>query len=90
MSDLDKARLDAAFEAYWAAEGGTFKGIEAAIRSYLNGDNPEREEQQKRTRAEVSAIFDIERFTCDDCPSCATCQHAFDAYNTDGDCLADK
>jgi hypothetical protein len=33
--DLDKARLDAAFEAYWEAEGGTYGGIEAAIAAYL-------------------------------------------------------
>jgi hypothetical protein len=32
---LDKKRLDAAFDAYWDAEGGTFKGIEAAIAAYL-------------------------------------------------------
>lgn len=35
MAELDKERLDAAFEAYWAADGGTFKGIEAAIVAYL-------------------------------------------------------
>jgi hypothetical protein len=33
---LDKERLEVAFEAYWAAEGGTFKSIEAAIAAYLN------------------------------------------------------
>ena len=35
MSNLDKQRLAAAFEAYWDAEGGTFKSIEAAIEAYL-------------------------------------------------------
>jgi len=29
-------------------------------------------------------------FTCDECPSRYCCDLAFDAYNTDGDCLADK
>jgi hypothetical protein len=35
MSNLNKERLDAAFEAYWASEGCTFKSIEAAIEAYL-------------------------------------------------------
>lgn len=34
MSKLDKERLDCAFNAYWATEGGTFKSIEAAILAY--------------------------------------------------------
>jgi hypothetical protein len=29
-------------------------------------------------------------FTCDDCGAAATCEYAFDLYNTDGDCLAEK
>lgn len=29
-------------------------------------------------------------FTCDNCVACKTCEFAFDAYNTDGDCLAEK
>lgn len=29
-------------------------------------------------------------FTCDDCPAKRVCQFAFDLYNTDGDCLAEK
>ncbi len=32
----------------------------------------------------------IEKFTCDDCEARFTCALAFDAYNTDGDCLAEK
>jgi hypothetical protein len=28
--------------------------------------------------------------TCDTCPDNASCQSAFDAYNTHGDCLEDK
>ena len=38
MTTLDRTSLDAAFEAYWAAEGGTFKSIEAAISSYLKAE----------------------------------------------------
>ncbi len=30
------------------------------------------------------------RITCDDCPSKNSCHWAYDAYNTDGDCLAVK
>lgn len=48
------------------------------------------ESSAEKTRAEVAALFDIERFTCDDCPRKYECQWAFDAYNTEGDCLADK
>lgn len=44
MAELEKDRLDAAFEAYWAAEGGTFKGIEAAIVAYLNAPSSEAKE----------------------------------------------
>lgn len=29
-------------------------------------------------------------FTCDTCPSNDTCEWAFDGYNTNGDCLAEK
>lgn len=32
----------------------------------------------------------IEKFTCDDCGARFTCKLVFDAYNTDGDCLAEK
>ena len=28
--------------------------------------------------------------TCDNCPSKNTCEWAYDGYNTDGDCLAEK
>lgn len=29
-------------------------------------------------------------FTCDDCGANDNCEYAFDLYNTDGDCLAEK
>lgn len=35
MSTLNQAALEKAYEAYWDAEGGTFKGIDAAIAAYL-------------------------------------------------------
>lgn len=41
-------------------------------------------------RSGVVAMFDIESFTCDDCSARKTCDFAFDSYNTDGDCLAEK
>lgn len=41
-------------------------------------------------RADVALQFDIEKFTCDDCPAKPTCEWAFDPYNTDDDCLAEK
>lgn len=38
---------------------------------------------------ELAAQFDFpeERYTCFDCPDKDTCEYAFDAYCTDGDCL---
>jgi hypothetical protein len=45
---------------------------------------------RKETRAEVAELFGIDTFTCDDCPRKYECKHVFDAYNTEGDCLADK
>jgi len=32
----------------------------------------------------------VGHFTCDDCPEAQTCRYAFDGYNTNGDCLAEK
>ena len=32
----------------------------------------------------------IDKFTCDDCGARFVCVLVFDAYNTDGDCLAEK
>jgi hypothetical protein len=36
--------------------------------------------------------YDIpkEDLTCNNCPDKATCHYAFDAYNTNGDCLTSK
>lgn len=46
-------------------------------------------------RARIVAIYaeqgmGIDAFTCDDCGARYTCTLAFDAYNTDGDCIAEK
>lgn len=41
-------------------------------------------------RAEIVEDFCIEEFTCDECGAAPTCPYAFDPYNTDGDCLAEK
>lgn len=52
---------------------------------------PERsDEDLAKARSDVADKFDIEAFTCDECPAKKTCQFAFDPYNTDGDCLAEK
>ncbi len=48
------------------------------------------DEQLAAIRAEVASLFKIERFTCDECPARKTCEWAFDAYNTNDDCLAEK
>ncbi len=46
-------------------------------------------------RAKIVAMYAehgeaIDAFTCDDCGARFTCTLVFDAYNTDGDCLAEK
>lgn len=47
-------------------------------------------EKLKELRDEMAKLFEIDAFTCDDCPALPTCQFSFDPYNTDGDCLAEK
>jgi hypothetical protein len=47
------------------------------------------------TLREVAATLESEgiplsRLSCLDCSSWRTCEYAFDPYNTDGDCLAEK
>ena len=65
MTTLDKARLDAAFEAYWAAEGGTLKGIEAAISAYLKGERGKIvEECAKLVEPKGPRPCDCERCDC--------------------------
>jgi hypothetical protein len=32
----------------------------------------------------------VDRYTCSVCPVWRTCNYAFDDYNLDGDCLAEK
>jgi len=41
-------------------------------------------------REKTALKFGIEKFTCDDCPARYTCEWAFDPYNTNDDCLAEK
>ena len=61
--------------------------------------SPRTDEEQKKIREEgvqdlVKLIVVDDRskvkFTCDECTSNRTCAYAFDGYNTDGDCLAEK
>ncbi len=51
-------------------------------------------EQLAEIRAHVvekfSEAYGITEFTCDQCSAVRTCEYAFDPYNTDGDCLAEK
>ncbi len=43
-----------------------------------------------KVRASSAERFNIDKFSCDDCSASKTCEWAFDPYNTDGDCLAEK
>lgn len=47
-------------------------------------------EQLADRRKAVAAEFEIEAFTCDGCLERYVCPFAFDPYNTDEDCLAEK
>lgn len=51
------------------------------------------DEQLASIRAKAVSDFadmGVDQFTCDNCPERRVCLYVFDAYNTDGDCLADK
>lgn len=48
------------------------------------------DEELAAIRAEVAKGWEIDEFTCDKCPDRYTCEYAFDMYNTNGDCLANK
>jgi len=50
-------------------------------------------DERRAAREWVMRAFPESRpveFTCDACPHARVCSLAFDPYNTDGDCLADK
>lgn len=52
---------------------------------------PERtSEENAARRANVVKEWDIAKFSCDECGASKTCEFAFDPYNTNGDCLAEK
>jgi hypothetical protein len=41
-------------------------------------------------RSSAAKDWDISEFSCDHCSAAKTCEYAFDPYNTNGDCLAEK
>lgn len=41
-------------------------------------------------RLQMVEMFGVTDFTCDNCISKFSCPYAFDPYNEDGDCLAEK
>lgn len=46
--------------------------------------------EAERTKGYTERFKSVPKFTCSDCPLTPTCYFAFDWYNTDGDCLAEK
>ncbi len=42
------------------------------------------------SRERMKEIMKGQNCTCEGCPSEETCEWAYDPYNTDGDCLAEK
>jgi hypothetical protein len=65
---LNKERLEVAFEAYWAAEGGTFKGIEAAIAAYL-------ETERRKIIEECAKVVEPKQPRPCDCERCDCGNH---------------
>jgi hypothetical protein len=70
---------------------------EAAEAARDDLDDPPPYRPRKRSGEELSAIraqvvqeWGERSFTCDRCQARHTCEFAFDLYNTDGDCLAEK
>lgn len=58
------------------------RDIETA-KTYLADPTPRAEVLRRlRTRAFT--------YTCDECGAAPNCEYAFDSYNTDGDCIAEK
>lgn len=39
---------------------------------------------------DMAYVYSLDYLTCGRCDKYVTCKFAFDPYNTDGDCLADK
>lgn len=48
------------------------------------------DERARMVRIYAGEGIEISSFTCDECPARFSCVLAFDAYSTDGDCLAEK
>ncbi len=48
------------------------------------------DEEIKKLRERAVEYVGETEFTCDDCRDRRTCEWAFDPYNTNGDCLAEK
>lgn len=47
-------------------------------------------EMRERRQRSAKELGDYVTFTCDDCRYAPLCDFAFDGYNTNGDCLAEK
>lgn len=48
------------------------------------------EDELASIRQRMVEEYGVTEFTCDTCPARYKCTLAFDPYNTDGDCLAEK
>ena len=63
--------------------------------TFLTRETPLTPEQLAADRAKMVALYEdaglaINEFTCDECGARYQCKLVFDAYNTHGDCLAEK
>lgn len=48
------------------------------------------DERERMVAIYAGEGIEVDNFTCDECGLRFSCLLAFDAYNTDGDCLAEK
>lgn len=63
------------------------------IRMLVSPRSPERLAEVRRERVlQEKEIFgyEVTAYTCDDCGAAPRCRLAFDGYNINGDCLAEK
>ena len=58
---------------------------------YIKGGEEAKHDIEKMCKIPLKKISQaLNYFTCGMCDAAATCEYAFDPYNTNGDCLAEK
>lgn len=66
------------------------KASQDGIEVWQSLTTKERENLSLFLNGDIDKPVEIHEFTCADCGQVKSCPFAFDAYNTDGDCIAEK